>query len=114
VIDKSSVAARLRDMLAALEAELAGAEGNAAPVTLDQEAVGRISRIDAMQVQAMALATEARRRQRRLVIEAALLRLEGDDYGWCLGCGEAIEPARLDNDPAVTLCLECANTARSR
>ena len=99
---------RLRAMLAELAAEDAVAAGNTAPVILDQETVGRISRIDAMQVQAMALATEARRHKRRAMIEAALVRLDGEEFGWCLACGDAIGMARLENDPAVTLCLDCA------
>src|SRR3546814_3952901 len=46
------------------------------PVVLDQESVGRLPRIDAMQVQAMALAQERRRKAERAGIAAALLRSE--------------------------------------
>ena len=46
------------------------------PVTLDQESVGRLSRIDAMQVQAMALAQKRRRKAERAGIAAALQRIE--------------------------------------
>jgi DnaK suppressor protein len=97
-------------LLAEIVAEDAAAEGNAVPVTLDQEAVGRISRIDAMQVQAMALATQARRRGRKVALEGALRRLASDDFGWCTACGEEIAPARVMNDPVVTLCVGCAAT----
>ena len=50
------------------------------PVALDQQSVGRVSRMDAMQVQAMAQSVEARRRARLPLIEAALRRLDTGDY----------------------------------
>lgn len=108
MIEKGAVRARIAALLAEIAEEDAAADGNAAPVTLDQEAVGRISRIDAMQVQAMALATAARRRARRAALEGALARLEGEDFGWCAACGDEIVGARMMNDPAATLCVDCA------
>jgi DnaK suppressor protein len=39
------------------------AKDSRAPVTLDQQSVGRLSRMDAMQQQSMELATEERRQQ---------------------------------------------------
>lgn len=110
MIDRAALAARITALLTEIAAEDAAAAGNAAPVMLDQEAVGRISRIDAMQVQAMALATEARRRTRKVALEGALKRLDDDDFGYCTACGDAIATARMMNDPAVTLCVGCAST----
>ena len=78
-----------------------------APVELDQQSVGRLSRMDALQLQSMAVAREDRRRQRRDVIAAALKRMDDDDYGYCLVCGEDIPYKRLAADPAVTRCIDC-------
>lgn len=80
-----------------------------APVTLDQDSVGRLSRMDAMQVQAMALAAERRRQAERQRIEAALKRLEDGEWGYCLACGDEIAPARLEHDPSVAQCIQCAS-----
>jgi len=80
-----------------------------APVTLQQDSVGRLSRIDALQVQAMALAAERRRADERRRIDAALARLDEGEWGWCLRCGEQIAEARLAHDPGVTLCVACAS-----
>ena len=77
-------------------------------VELDQARVGRLSRMDAMQGQQMALEA-ARRRQHQLVnIKAALGRIESGQYGYCFGCGKAINPRRLAFDPANTRCIDCA------
>jgi DnaK suppressor protein len=78
-------------------------------VELDQARVGRLSRMDAMQAQAMSIETGRRRRQKLIQIEAALQRIKGDDYGFCQECGEQIAPARLEVDPAVLLCIDCAS-----
>lgn len=78
------------------------------PVTLDQSSVGRLSRMDAMQGQAMAQEAERRRVRRLHMIEAALRRIEEDDYGRCIECDEEIAPKRLELDPAVATCIRCA------
>lgn len=77
-------------------------------VELDQQSVGRLSRMDAMQQQEMAQA-EARRRTSDLArIEIALKRLGEGEYGWCAECGEPIAYRRLEIDPATHLCIGCA------
>ena len=104
--------ADVRRILEAERAELLEMSASAAderrPVELDQQSVGRLSRMDAMQVQAMAQAVDVRRQGRLGRIEAALRRLEAGDYGFCLECGEEIPPKRLAIDPTVALCVDCA------
>ena len=79
-----------------------------APVTLDQQSVGRLSRMDAMQQQNMDIARETRRQTRIAVIDAALKRIDDQEYGICLTCGDDIPYKRLDADPAVTRCISCS------
>ena len=77
-------------------------------VELDQQSIGRLSRMDAMQQQEMAQA-EARRRVHDLArIDIALNRIDEDEYGWCAECGEPIAYKRLEIDPAAALCIGCA------
>lgn len=80
-----------------------------APVILDQSSVGRLSRMDAMQQQAMAQNT----RQRALIelkrIDAAIARCNDGSYGMCISCDDEINPKRLELDPAATLCIDCAS-----
>lgn len=77
-------------------------------VALDQQSVGRLSRMDAMQAQAMAQANERQRRAELSRIDAALRRIDEDEYGYCLKCGEEIAPERLRVDPAAAFCVDCA------
>ena len=77
-------------------------------VELQQDSVGRLSRMDAMQQQAMAQAQERRRKAEGVRIKAALERLEEGEWGYCLSCGEEIAAKRLDHDPSVATCVKCA------
>lgn len=105
---------RIRATLVTARQELGeqdrAAVGDLMPVTLDQESVGRLSRIDAMQMQAMAVAQARRRRTERAAIDAALARLDAGYYGYCTKCGDAIAPSRLAHNPAVATCIACAQS----
>ena len=77
-------------------------------VELDQTSVGRLSRMDAMQGQAMSKESGRRREVSLQKIAAALRRMESGDYGYCLTCEEDIALQRLEFDPTATLCIDCA------
>ena len=76
------------------------------PVKLDQTSVGRLSRMDAMQAQAMAQETQRRRHAEVQKIEAALRRIEEGEYGYCLKTGEEIPVQRLELDPAAATIVQ--------
>lgn len=77
-------------------------------VELDQTSVGRVSRIDALQQQQMALASDRQRTEELVRIEAALQRIKDGSYGDCLKCDEPIAEKRLKFDPAIPTCIDCA------
>lgn len=85
-----------------------------APVDLDQSRVGRLSRMDAMQQQAVAQAaarlsaSEARR------IRTALARMASGDYGYCMHCEEEIAEGRLRVDPSALTCIACARSMETQ
>lgn len=79
------------------------------PVTLDQASVGRLSRMDALQGQAMALETRRRLELQRLRVDSALQRIACGDFGACRTCEQEIDPRRLNIDPTATQCVSCAN-----
>ncbi len=102
----------IRQRLIRLESELRGFEDqskdNTQPVELDQTSVGRLTRMDAMQTQQMALDTARRRQQELAKVEGALRRIESGEYGICFDCGEEIDVRRLSVVPASTRCVACA------
>ena len=77
-------------------------------VELDQSRMGRLTRMDAMQAQAMAQAGNRRLLAELKQIELAQQRLKNNEYGDCLQCGDNIEERRLEFNPAALYCLPCA------
>jgi len=108
---KPSQIAKLRAQLIIQRQELAdllkNADDSTGPVTLDQQAVGRVSRIDAIQQQQMAIASQQHASDMLKRTELALRRIDDDEYGGCLQCGEPIAYARLQAQPFANLCIDC-------
>ena len=107
-MDIESYRRKLLKMRKNLEELLALSEEGGATVELDQSKVGRLSRMDALQAQAMSREVERRRRQELRRIESALARVAEEEFGFCLSCGEEIEQERLALDPSVPQCQNCA------
>ena len=107
-IDDKAVRERLLALRAALAVSREQSAESRQTVTLDQTSVGRLSRVDALQGQAMAIEAERRRGVEGRRIDAALARLGAGDYGDCMNCGGDIAPARLEFDPAAAVCIACA------
>jgi len=80
------------------------------PVELDQTQQGRLSRMDAIQIQEMALEQNRRREFEIKRIDAALKRIEDGEFGFCNNCGEKIQLKRLEVSPSTPLCVDCAET----
>lgn len=104
---KNRLEERLAEILSGREVQ----QKEGAPIELDQTKVGRLSRMDAIQQQAMAQATARRTELELQRIRAALGRLRSGDYGYCVTCEEEITEGRLRVDPATLICIECARTA---
>lgn len=108
-IDISALKAKLIAERKDLEHDAKVTMAERATVVLDQTTVGRLSRMDALQNQAMQLETERRREIEIKRIDAALKRIEDDEFGYCVSCDEEIEKKRLESDPATPLCVDCAS-----
>ena len=110
-VDIAGMRKKLLELREDLESLAATSEHSSKVVELDQSRVGRLSRMDAMQAQAMAQASGRRREVMLQKIAAALRRMDDDEYGFCQGCDEPINPKRLDLDPTAVLCVACAEKA---
>lgn len=100
---------RLEQMLDELMLLRDSSADHRASVQLDQQSVGRISRIDAMQNQQIALAADRQRRTQIARIRRALSNLDQECFGLCVQCGDEISEGRLGVDPATPLCIKCAS-----
>ncbi|MEM9632552.1 MAG: TraR/DksA family transcriptional regulator [Pseudomonadota bacterium] len=107
--DNDAIRKKLLSLKRELEELSEISEEARATVTLDQQSVGRLSRMDALQRQAMAQASERQRRSDIQRILAALQRLDEGEYGYCVECGDEIAEKRLEVDPSAAFCINCAS-----
>ena len=107
-IDVAAMKLRLEQRRAELEHLTESGAGARRPVELDQTRVGRLSRMDALQNQAMSIETERRRQVELKRIGGALDRIADGEFGMCVNCGEPIAAKRLELDPTVPNCIACA------
>ncbi len=98
---------RLAAELASTEEALAQADAAAATVKLDQSSVGRLTRMDALQQQALAQGLRERLLTRLRRVRAAADRVDAGTFGTCCSCGASLDAARLHNDPATVFCADC-------
>lgn len=98
----------LQQKMRELDVIMESTSESARVVELDQSSVGRLSRMDAMQSQAMSQELQRRQLLELKLIAAALKRIDDEEYGHCVSCDEQIMTGRLELNPAVTLCVECA------
>lgn len=104
--------AKLRALLEeehAMISEALGASRDSAKGTeLDQARIGRLSRMDALQSQAIAQGANRRLAEELREVEAALERIANGQYGVCESCGREIMMLRLEVCPTSPNCLACA------
>jgi DnaK suppressor protein len=106
-ISEESLRRRLETERDAIESELKNLQEALATVQLDQTSVGRLSRMDALQQQSMALGLRERLLFRQRRVGAALARMQGQTYGHCCECDVALGYERLGADAAAPFCADC-------
>lgn len=106
-IDHAAARERLAMLMAKVDSDLTLARESAGTVELDQTSVGRLSRMDALQQQAMAQASFQHLTVQKRRILAAQDRVAAGAYGQCCKCGGAMEAERLVRDATTLFCAEC-------
>lgn len=99
----------LERQLAKLEKSMAVTDKALETVALDQGAVGRLSRMDSLQSQALAKGLRERESARLGLIQEALRRLDSGTYGVCIVCGGAVAAERLFVFPESGTCARCGD-----
>jgi DnaK suppressor protein len=90
-----------------LERSMRTTEEALRPVTLDQSAVGRLSRIDSLQNQGLTRNLQEREQAKLGQVITAFQRIDAGTYGVCTECGGPIPFARLEVFPETPTCTAC-------
>ncbi len=77
-------------------------------------AIGRLTRMDAIQQQSMAKANRAAYQLRLQQAQQALRNIDEDDYGYCRRCDEDIGYRRLKAKPETPFCVKCQSASENR
>ncbi len=73
-----------------------------------ENSIGRISRMDAINNKSVAEAALRSTKQKLNKLNFALTKVDAKDFGICIYCKNAIQPARLMYLPESTRCVRCA------
>lgn len=98
---------QLEEMEAELSAAVEGKADSTAPVQVDSS-IGRLSRMDAIQSQQMALGLKARQQQSLVRVRNALEAIRKGAFGQCRRCKGLIAIERLEAQPDAVVCVKCA------
>lgn len=98
----------IKHQIEAVAAEILELEECTKPIAPDS-AIGRVSRMDAINNRSINEAALRMALQKRAQLENTLDRVSDRDFGTCARCGQAIPPARLMFMPHTTRCVSCAN-----
>ena len=104
-------ATQLTALKSELQSEIDQSAAESSPVQLDGT-MGRISRMDAMQVQQLALEVKRQRLERLKQVDGAFLRVKKGRFGLCARCNNPISFPRLDAVPDTVFCLPCTPSSR--
>jgi DnaK suppressor protein len=111
--DRATLREHIESRIEEIRTSLLRETGGSSAVTPDN-AIGRLTRLDAMQAGKM---TEELRRQRQAELtrlEAALRRVDEEEFGVCAQCEEPIAMTRLLARPDARMCVGCAERAEQR
>ena len=98
---------RLETLAKEINEDLNASKDSAGIVELDTS-IGRLSRMDAMQNQQMALELRRRQENQLLRIKNTLQRMDQGRYGLCGKCKQPIAEERLEISPDTVVCVRCA------
>lgn len=98
---------RAREELDRLREEARNDEADPAAVKVDVS-LGRLSRLDSMQMEEVRKDASRRRNQRIHLLQEAVRKMDDGSYGQCEGCGGWISYARLEETPEARSCGDCA------
>ncbi len=105
---------RLLESRDAAKALLAQSAAGSSRVEVSGSAIGRLTRIDAIQMQGMQQMNRAQLDVRLQQIEAALAAFAAGRYGSCNRCKGEIDLDRLQALPEAPLCMDCQEQIESQ
>ena len=99
---------KIKTAITTTEKDIAALEKLTGPIAPDN-AIGRLSRMEALNARGINESALAAARQRLGKLKYALANLDSDDFGFCMECGDPIPMARILAMPESNRCVKCAD-----
>jgi len=96
----------IEDEITSLKATIISMAETSRPISPDT-AIGRLSRMEAIQAQSISESNLRNKRMRLQRLEAALVRIGRGNFGICSVCEEEIPEKRLKIAPESAVCMDC-------
>ncbi len=106
-IDKEAVRQKIEEEIVKTRESVAELEEQAKPVS-PENAIGRISRMDAINNKSVIEASLRQAKDKLLKLEKALSKVDEDKFGICVQCGNPIPIGRIMLMPHAIRCVNCA------
>lgn len=105
--EKEAIRAEIEKRISETKRSIASLREQAKPVSPDR-AIGRLTRMDAIQQKSMSEANLRTQEQVLINLEEALSKLDEPDFGRCVRCSQAIPLGRILIVPESKCCVKCA------
>ncbi len=106
--EREKIGQKIIEEISSLKESIVSLSEAAKPVSPDN-AIGRLTRLEAMGSQGISEANLRAAKGRLSRLEGALARIEHSDFGLCVECEEPIPLGRLMLIPESTRCIHCAD-----
>ena len=105
--EKQTFKTKLLETITSTEAKIEDLKEATKPIA-PENAIGRISRMDAINNKSVSEAALRIARRKLAKLQHALTKMDEPDFGNCSNCGKPIQVKRLMFMPQSTQCVRCA------
>jgi len=105
--ERQELKRNIEDAIAAQKVLIASLAETSKPVAPDN-AIGRLSRMEALNDRAVSEASLNAARHKLSRLETALGKVDQPDFGLCVSCDNPIPPGRILLMPEATRCVPCS------
>ena len=105
--EKIKLKKKIHETIEATKKEIGRLRILSKPVSPDN-AIGRITRMDAIQSKSMSEASLRKAEAKLVKLQEAQAKIDEENFGTCMSCGNQIQTGRLLFMPESTLCVNCA------
>ena len=106
---KQDIRTKIEEAIAETEQDIVNLEELTKPIAPDN-AIGRLSRMDAINNRSINQSTLTTNRQKLIMLNRAMSRINDPEFGICSECGEPIPVGRIMIMPEASLCVPCASS----